>query len=67
MNDWYEVWADGGLYPPYLLLLQKIGNTYDVVDPQEGGNIVFHAEDYESAKQWLLEDEYEKLNGIGDG
>lgn len=62
MNNWYEIWADCGLSPPYLLLVHADATPYDVIDPQEGGKLVFRADDYESAKLWLLEDEYERLS-----
>lgn len=68
MNNWHEIWADCGLSPPYLLLLHSDGDAYEVIDPQESGSIVFKANDYESVKLWLLEDEYEKVSDrLGDG
>jgi hypothetical protein len=68
MTQWYEIWGDCGLSPPYLLLLHATPDAYEVIDPQDGGKSVFQAEDYDSARLWLLEDEYERLServGVG--
>lgn len=62
MINWYEIWGDCGMSPPYLLLLHADGDAYSVLDPQERGDVIFQAGDYESAKVWLLEDEYERLS-----
>lgn len=62
MTNWYEIWADCGLSPPYLLLVHAAEGTCNIIDPQEGGKVIFTAGDYESAKQWLLEDEYERMS-----
>ena len=61
--DWYEVWADNGLMPPYVLIV--FGDTdgkVTVFDPKE--NVVAHeSSSYETAKLWLLEDEYSRVDG----
>ncbi|MCG6154167.1 hypothetical protein [Rubinisphaera margarita] len=62
MTEWYEIWADCGLSPPYLLLVHADVGAYNVIDPQEGGKVVFSAGEYESVKLWLLEDEYERMS-----
>jgi hypothetical protein len=63
--NWYEVWADDGLGIPYLLLVQFDANTnlYSVVDPSAGNKIVFESNEYETVRDWLLEDEYQSVNG----
>ena len=65
-NNWEftEVWIDAMLSPPYLLLL--LGNSEGncrIYDPAQGYKIVFSSDSYEEAKLWLLEDEYEPIEG----
>ncbi|MCC5656028.1 hypothetical protein LC608_03310 [Nostoc sp. XA010] len=65
-NNWEftEVWIDPMLSPPYILLL--LCNSEDncqVYDPAQGYKIVFSSNDYNAAKLWLLEDEYEPIEG----
>jgi hypothetical protein len=62
---WFEVWADAGLEPPYLLLTMpdKAKGIFVVLDPQDGGKQVFAAESYDELRLWLLEDEYDKVLG----
>lgn len=65
-NNWEftEVWVDPMLSPPYVLLLlgDRAGNC-GVYDPAEGYKIVFTSSTYEEAQLWLLEDEYEPIEG----
>jgi hypothetical protein len=65
-NNWEftEVWIDPMLSPPYLLLLlgDKEGNCR-IYDPAEDYRMVFSTTNYEEAKLWLLEDEYEPMEG----
>lgn len=65
-RDWNfaEVWIDPMLFPPYVLLLlsDPAGNCY-VYDPAEGYKIVFSSASYDEAQTWLLEDEYEPIEG----
>ncbi|MBE9057526.1 hypothetical protein [Sphaerospermopsis sp. LEGE 08334] len=65
-NNWEltEVWIDSMLSPPYILLLlcDKEGNC-QVYDPKQGNKVVFSSNNYEAAKLWLLEDEYEPFEG----
>ena len=65
-NNWEftEVWIDPMLSPPYILLL--LCNSEDncqVYDPAQGYKVVFSNNDYNTAKLWLLEDEYEPIEG----
>lgn len=59
-----EVWIDPMQSPPYILLLlgDKAGNCH-VFDPAENYGLVKMFQSYEEAQLWLLEDEYEPLEG----
>ena len=63
--DWYEVWGDDGLPVPYLLLVlpdEADKRCVVIVDPKEN-KVVHKAAEYETAKLWLLEDEYRRVEG----
>ncbi|MFW9257183.1 hypothetical protein [Nostoc sp. CALU 546] len=65
-NNWEftEVWIDPMLSPPYiLLLLCDSENNCQVYDPAQSYKVVFSSNDYNTAKLWLLEDEYELIEG----
>ncbi|NCR54183.1 MAG: hypothetical protein GPJ10_12455 [Microcystis aeruginosa L211-07] len=65
-NNWNfaEVWIDPLLSPPYiLLLLAESSGNYRVYDPSEGYQVVFTGASYEEAENWLLEDEFEPVEG----
>lgn len=65
-NNWQftEVWIDPMLTPPYLLLLLGDGTgKCQIYDPAKDYAVIFSCEDYETAKLWLLEDEYEPIQG----
>jgi hypothetical protein len=57
-----EVWVDTTL--PYVLLLlgDESGHWY-IHDPAEQYKVIFASSNYEEAKLWLLEDEYDLVNG----
>ncbi len=59
-----EVWIDPMQSPPYVLLLlgDEAKGCY-VFDPAERYRVVKAFQDYEEAQLWLLEDEYEPLEG----
>ena len=65
-SQWYEVWADDGLNVPYLLIVQpdpaRDGSVV-IIDPQELGQVIYTASNYEDAELWLLEDEYTRVDG----
>lgn len=65
-GDWnfLEVWVDSMQSPPYVLLLlgDKVKECY-VFDPAAQYGLVKAFQDYEEAQLWLLEDEYEPLEG----
>jgi hypothetical protein len=62
--DWafLEVWVDT-LLPYVLLLLSDQSGYWYVYDPAEQYKVIFASQDYEEAKLWLLEDEYEPVKG----
>ena len=64
--DWkfIEVWIDPMLTPPYVLLLlaDKSGKC-SICDPATHYQVIFSSDSYETAKLWLLEDEYEPIEG----
>ncbi|PSB26887.1 hypothetical protein [Stenomitos frigidus] len=62
--EFLEAWIDPMQSPPYLLLL--LGDSTNgcyVFDPAESYGLVKAFQRYEDAQLWLLEDEYEPLNG----
>jgi hypothetical protein len=65
-NNWEftEVWIDPMLSPPYiLLLLCDSEGDCQICDPKQGDKVIFSSNSYETAKLWLLEDEYEPVQG----
>jgi len=66
VNDWkfLELWVDPIVFPPRILML--IGNkegTYSIYDPIHQYKSVFTSASYDEAHSWLLEDEYERVDG----
>lgn len=65
-NNWQftEVWIDAMLAPPYLLLLLvNYQEKCQIYDPAQDYKMIFSTDNYEEAKLWLLEDEYEPIEG----
>lgn len=65
-NEWcfLEAWIDPLQSPPYvLLLLSDKAGSCRVLDPKAGYTLVKCCENYNEAQLWLLEDEYEPLEG----
>lgn len=65
-QHWYEVWADESLAIPYILLVvpdERTGGGVIILDPKEGSKVVCAEPTYEQAKDWLLEDEYTRVEG----
>lgn len=56
---WFEVWSDDSHDVPYILVLVGGKGTFRIYDPREGNKLCFESKDYEAAKLWLLEDEFE--------
>ncbi len=62
--DFVEVWIDPMLTPPYiLLLLGDSSGCCSVYDPAENYQVVFTGATYNETETWLLEDEYEPIEG----
>ncbi|HEY9625676.1 MAG TPA: hypothetical protein V6C84_00100 [Coleofasciculaceae cyanobacterium] len=62
--DFVEIWIDPILFPPYILMmLSDSAGCCHVYDPAEGYKIVFSSVTYSEAQNWLLEDEYEPIEG----
>lgn len=64
--DWafLETWIDPLQFPPYvLLLLGDEAGRCRVLDPKENYRLIKSCENYDEAQQWLLEDEYEPIEG----
>jgi hypothetical protein len=65
-NSWnfLEAWVDPLQFPPYVLLLvgDKAGSCH-IFNPAEQYKLIISCETYEQAQLWLLEDEYEPLEG----
>ena len=65
-DEWsfLEVWIDPMQSPPYLLMLMgdRMG-VCRVCDPVENYKVVLTSQSYEEAQLWLLEDEFEPING----
>jgi hypothetical protein len=58
-----ELWIDPTAAPPYTLILltDEAGNS-SVYDPAQNYKVIFSGT-YQDTKLWLLEDEYERVNG----
>lgn len=62
--EFTELWVDPTASPPYvLILLGDNSGTSCVYDPSQSYQLVFRSDTYEEAKLWLLEDEYERVEG----
>jgi hypothetical protein len=65
-RDWnfLEVWIDPMQSPPYLLMLMADDTGHcHIFDPAEGYRLVKSCDRYDDAQHWLLEDEFEPLEG----
>lgn len=65
-NSWIflEVWVDPMQSPPYLLLvLGDESGCCNILDPADRYKLVKKYDTYDQAQLWLLEDEYEPLEG----
>lgn len=62
--DFLESWVDPLQSPPYILLLlgDKAGECR-IVDPAEQYKLIKRCSTYNEAQLWLLEDEYEPIEG----
>jgi len=64
--DWefIELWVDPIVFPPRILMLvsNKQGNSW-IYDPAANYKPIFSSSTYDDAHSWLLEDEYERVDG----
>lgn len=61
---WYEVWSDESPRRPYpVLLLARPGETSFVVHDPIRDEVIFAAQTYDEAREWLLEDDYRLVEG----
>ena len=59
-----EVWIDPLQVPPYVLLLLSDKAGYcAILNPAENYRVIKQCSHYKEAELWLLEDEYEPLEG----
>ena len=66
VSNWnfLELWVDPIVFPPKLLMM--IGDhdgTCRIFNPALNYKLMATHPDYETAQEWLLEDEYERVNG----
>jgi hypothetical protein len=62
--EFTELWIDPTASPPYvLILLSDSSGKSCVYDPNQNYQLVFKSDTYQEAKLWLLEDEYERVEG----
>jgi len=66
INNWefIELWVDAIVFPPRILMLvsNKQGNSC-IYDPAANYKPIFSSSTYNEAHSWLLEDEYERVDG----
>jgi hypothetical protein len=63
---WYDEINEETCLPHYLLVLipdQINPGMVVVLDPQKNNEVVFRGRDYEDASNWLVEDEFQQLEG----
>jgi hypothetical protein len=59
-----EICVDPVPFPPRLLLLVgDLNNTCRIFNPGNGYQLVIAHPDYPTAQEWLMEDEYERVEG----
>lgn len=59
-----ELWIDTIIFPPRILIL--IGDNeknFNVYDPANQYKSIFSSNNYDEINSWLLEDEYERVDG----
>jgi len=63
--EWFEVWFDDGLRPPYFLILFKKKNLelYIIADLMTKYHIEAEFNSYDEAVSFLREDEYSQVKG----
>ncbi len=66
VNDWefLELWVDPIVFPPRILMLVKNRQGIcSIYDPFQQYKSIFTSSNYDDAHTWLLEDEYERVEG----
>lgn len=59
-----EIWVDPILFPPKILMLvSDRDGTCSIFNPASDYKLVVSHPDYQTAQEWLLEDEYERVKG----
>ena len=59
-----ELWVDPVLFPPKILMLVGAQNgTCRIFNPGSNYKFVVTHSNYQAAQEWLLEDEYERVEG----
>lgn len=66
INDWefIELWVDPIVFPPRILMLVGGKNSKcGIYEPSLNYKLLFLSSSYDEAHSWLLEDEYEQVDG----
>jgi hypothetical protein len=59
-----ELWVDRVLFPPKILMLVgDADGSCRIYNPADDYKLVVAHPDYEAAQDWLLEDEYDRVQG----
>lgn len=59
-----ELWVDAIVFPPKILMLvSDQDGTCRIFNPALAYKLMIVHPSYEAAQEWLLEDEYERVNG----
>ena len=59
-----ELWVDPVLFPPKILMVVGDQDGFcRIFNPGADYKLVVTHSDYEAAREWLLEDEYERVQG----
>ena len=65
-TDWnfLELWVDGMVFPPRILMLVSEKNDqFSIYDPSRNYQPIFTSTTYDQAHSWLLEDDFERVDG----
>ncbi len=66
INNWefVELWVDPVVFPPRILMVVGSKNSHCAIyDPARQYQLIFAGKNYEETRSWLLEDEYERVDG----
>ncbi|MEG4229344.1 hypothetical protein QUA35_24720 [Microcoleus sp. N9_B2] len=66
INDWefIELWVDPIVFPPRILMLVGGKNSKCCIyEPSANYKPLFLSSSYDEAHSWLVEDEYERVDG----